>query len=65
MMTTIYDFIIKKYIYFDGKKRFRISRKFIVDVKITKFVNSINVIKFMYSVSSTNSVFSISFNNQL
>ena len=65
MMTTIHDSITEKYTYFNEKKRFKVSRKFIVDTETVKFVNFINVTKFMYFTFFTNSVFSVSFNNQL
>ena len=62
-MTTIYDSIMKKYIYFNGKKRSRISRKFIVDTETVKFINSINTVKFMCFVFFTNFTSSTSSNN--
>ena len=64
-MTIIHDSITKKYIYFDEKKRFEISRKFVVDVETTKFVNPTNTTKFMCFTFSTNSIFSVPSNNQL
>ena len=56
-MTTVYNSIMKEYIYFDRIKRLEISLKLIVNIETTNVVNSINIVKFACSVSSVNFVF--------
>ena len=56
MMTTVYDFIIKEYIYFDRIKRFRTSLKLTVNIETVNVTNSINATKFTCLVFSINSV---------
>ena len=57
-MIIVHDSTIKKYIYFDRIKRFKIFLKLVIDVETINTINSINITKFTCPVSFTNSVFS-------
>ena len=71
MMITVYNSIMKEYIYFDRIKHFEISLKFIVNTETVNVVNSVNFVKFTCStffMNPVNSVFftcSVSFINSV